>query len=136
MEKKIFSLKGEQEHFARKNLAQVLNDDTTRELVAKTKKAIITCEQELALVPKTSEEAAHVVEYGLNVMRNPRAAWEKFSLHCKQRFQTFLFPEGIPFADGKFGTAKTALLLQTKTALRDGESLLVTSPGIEPGFAP
>ncbi len=132
LEKQILSLKGEQEHFARKNFAQVLDDDTTRDLVAKTKKAITECEQELVLIPRTSDEIGHVVEYGINIMRNPRVAWEAFSLTHKLRFQSLLFPEGLPFADGQFGTAKKALILQTKTAHLVGESHLVTPRGVEP----
>ena len=42
-------------------------------------------------------------------------------------FQKLVFPEGIPYHRGVgFGTARMSLFLQTKTALRDGESLLVT----------
>lgn len=124
--RRIFGLQGEQDAIAQKNIAGVVDDDTARRLIAEKKKAIMGCERERALLPTASESVSEVVDYGLEKLQDPRTAWNGFSLAQKQRFQTILFPEGVTFEKGKCRTTKIALILQTKTALHEGELLLVT----------
>ena len=103
-------------------------------MIGEKKKAIIGCGHELVLLPTGSQRVAEVVEFGLQKLQDPRTAWNAFSLAQKQRFQTLLFPEGVTFDHGECRTTKTALILQIKTTLREGELSLVTSPGVEPGL--
>lgn len=129
--RRITELEGEQSHIVRKNIAGTFNDSMAKRLTERAENDIRALRQELATVPRTAEHVEHVVEYGLRVMRDVRGAWDAFALPEKQRFQNLLFPEGVCFANGKFGTTKTALILETKTALRDGEALLVTPGRVE-----
>ncbi len=131
---RIRELQGDQEVIMEKNIKGVVDDDTARRMIGEKKKAITECGHELALLPTASQRVSEVVDFGLQKLQDPRTAWHGFSLAQKQRFQTLLFPEGVTFDQGKCRTAKTALILQLKTSLHEGEMSLVTSPGVEPGL--
>ncbi len=128
---RILELQGEQDSIAQKNIANVLDDDTARRMIAEKKKKIKECEHDRAILPSGTQRVTEVVEFGLKVLQDPRTAWYAFSLLQKQRFQSFLFPEGVTFDDGKCRTAKTALILQIKTTLHEGELSLVTPGRVE-----
>lgn len=132
LSRRIRELQGEQDAIAQKNMANVIDDDTARRMIGEKKKAIIECGHELALLPTGSQRVSEVVDFGLQKLQDPRTAWHAFSLAQKQRFQTLLFPEGVTFDQGKCRTAKTALILQIKTSLHEGEISLVTPRGVEP----
>lgn len=74
-----------------------------------------------------------VVEYGLSFMRTLGDRWQKADLPTKQRFQKFLFPEGvIYYQNEKFGTIPSLRLIELKKTLSEKESLLVDLRGVEP----
>lgn len=130
--RRITELESEQAHIVKKNIAGTYNDDMAKRLTEKAETEIHILQQELAAIPTMTERVDHIVEYGLRIMCDVRTAWNAFELAPKQRFQSFLFPEGVPFDHGKFGTPKTALILEIKTTFRDGKLLLVAPRGIEP----
>lgn len=132
LSQRILELQGDQNSIAEKNIANVLDDDTARRMIGEKKKKIKECEHDRAILPSGTQRVAEVVEFGLKVLQDPRTAWNAFSLLQKQRFQSLLFPEGVTFDDGKCRTAKTALILQIKTTLHEGELSLVTPRGVEP----
>ena len=131
-ERRILELEGEQGHIVKKNIAGTYNDDMAKRLTQKAEEEIRAMRIELAKLPRATEQTQNVVAFGLQVMCDLGTAWNDFSLLHKQRFQTFLFPEGVHFANGEFGTPKTALILQIKTTLHEGELSLVTPRGVEP----
>ena len=60
--------------------------------------------------------------------------WKAAPAEQKQRLQRVLFPQGVTYSEGKYGTAVTCLLFSgmgTKGVKKEG---LVALPGIEPGF--
>jgi site-specific DNA recombinase len=128
----IAALEGEQEQVVKKNLAGVYGDDMAKRLTQKAEMDIRALREELVSLPTANERLEHIVENGLQVMSDVRTAWKTFPLSQKQRFQSFLFPKGVCFNNGDFGTPETALILDLKTTFRDGKLLLVASRGIEP----
>jgi hypothetical protein len=46
-----------------------------------------------------------VVAFAQHVLANAARLWTGFSLDQKQRLQRVLFPEGVAYRDGEFGTA-------------------------------
>ncbi len=132
IERRVLELEGEQEQVIKKNLSGICNDELAKRLTQKADNDIRTLREELLALPKASEQLEHIVDYGLRIMRDVGTAWQAFPLIQKQRFQSFLFPEGATFHHGEFGTPKTALILEIKTALHEGELLLVAPRGVEP----
>ena len=130
--RRILELQGEQDAIAQKNISGIVDDETARRMIAFKKKSIVECEYERVQLPSASQQLGGVIEYGLRILQDPRTAWDKFSLLQKQRFQILLFPDGVTFANGKCGSAKTSLILQTQIHLREEGGLVVTPRGVEP----
>ena len=47
-----------------------------------------------------------VLAFAEHVILNAARLWTEVSSDQKQRLQKVLFPEGVPFANGEFGTAQ------------------------------
>lgn len=63
------------------------------------------------------------------------AAEGQAGLDQKQRLQKALFPEGLTYSDGAFGTATTSLLFNMLQQADTGKTRLATPPGFEPGLS-
>ena len=77
-----------------------------------------------------------VLAFAEHVILNAARLWTEFSSDQKQRLQTVLFPEGVTFADGKFGTAATCPLFKLLEKPEGEKSSLATLAGIEPALPP
>ena len=51
-----------------------------------------------------------ILEFAQYVLLNASQLWMEFPLEQKQRFQKVLFPQGVEFSEGKFGTPTYSLL--------------------------
>ena len=127
LSRRILELQGEQDAIAQKNISGIVDDETARRMIAFKKKSIVECEYERVQLPSASQQLGGVIEYGLRILQDPRTAWDTFSLLQKQRFQILLFPDGVTFANGKCGTAKKALILQTQIHIRKEGGLAVVT---------
>ena len=66
------------------------------------------------------------------VATKPGKLWMDYSLNQKQRFQKLLFPKGIQFLDGEYGTAETPLFIELLSTSAVEKKKLVAPRGIEP----
>ena len=76
------------------------------------------------------------VDYCRYFIMNCSELWENADVDLKQRFQSFVFPQGIEYFQGKFETPITSLVfkvLQEKTAIK---SHLASPRGFEPLLPP
>ena len=80
------------------------------------------------------------VDYVGNFMADPAKMWLDSPHETKVLFQQIIFPDGITFdaRERKFGTVLPSVLYRWKDIIKDPseseESLMVISPGIEPGL--
>jgi hypothetical protein len=70
-----------------------------------------------------------------HVVLNAARLWTEFSNDQKQRLQKVLFPQGVTFAGGEYGTAKTCLFFNLIPQSELAKTSLATLPGIESCFA-
>jgi site-specific DNA recombinase len=77
-----------------------------------------------------------VLNFAEYVMLNAARLWIEFSNDQKQRLQKVLFPQGVTFARGEYGTAKTCLFFNVIPQSGLAKTSLATLPGIEPGLPP
>jgi hypothetical protein len=68
------------------------------------------------------------------VLTNALNLWKTAPAEQKQRLQQVLFPEGVTYSEGKYGTAATCLLFSGMGRNEVEKEGLVALPGIEPGF--
>ncbi len=66
------------------------------------------------------------------MLLEPRRMWSYASLKQKRRLQGLLFPEGLTWRDGKFGTVVTCHVLKHLRATRGGKSQVARPTGLEP----
>ena len=77
-----------------------------------------------------------VLNFAEHVILNAARLWTEFSSDQKQRLQKVLFPDGVTFAGGSYGTAKTCLFFNLIPKSEAEKTRLATLPGIEPGLPP
>jgi hypothetical protein len=75
-----------------------------------------------------------VLNFAEQVMLNAARLWTKFSNDQKQRLQKVLFPQGVTFAGGEYGTAKTCLFFNLISQSELAKTRMATLPGIESCF--
>ncbi len=73
-----------------------------------------------------------VLSFAEHVLSNAGRLWSEANLDQKQRFQRVLFPQGLPFSNGIFGTAETSLIFNLLQPPAAEKSSLVTPTGFEP----
>lgn len=77
-----------------------------------------------------------VLAFAEQVILSAARLWMEASSDQKERLQKVLFPEGVMFANGEFGTNATCLLFSVLEKPVADESRLATLPGLEPGLPP
>ncbi|MCK4373378.1 MAG: hypothetical protein KAW61_09525, partial [candidate division Zixibacteria bacterium] len=65
-------------------------------------------------------------------MKRSHKLWATASLDNRQRFQSFIFPGGITYFGGSFGTAETSIIFNVLGGKSVEKSNLVTPTGVEP----
>ncbi len=95
--------------------------------------------EEIAIAEGEAHQAkleALDVEGAFNFARylasNPARIWMEMNLDQKQRFQKVLFPAGLPFLEGRFGTAATCIFFKVLQEATAPESRLASPRGFEP----
>jgi site-specific DNA recombinase len=73
-----------------------------------------------------------VLNFAEHVMLNASRLWAEFSLEQKQRFQRLLFPQGVRFQDGEFGTDAISPVFNGLQPSENEKQSLATLTGIEP----
>ena len=99
---------------------------------------------EQIMLAETQERDAKLEAYDVDTVLNfaehdklnAARLWTEFSADQKQRLQKVLFPEGVTFAGGEYGTAKTCLFFNLILKSEVEKTGLATLPGIEPGLPP
>jgi hypothetical protein len=70
------------------------------------------------------------------VLTNPGGLWVELPIEQKQQWQAVLFPDGLTYLDGSFGTAKTNIAFSYLRAFSGEKEKMVTPTGFEPVSQP
>jgi len=73
-----------------------------------------------------------LLAYAEKLFLSPAQQWLAFSLDQRQRFQAILFPDGLPYENGRFGTARTCVAFEIIKAYETPSDGLVRPRGFEP----
>ena len=115
---------------------ETLDERTFKEEVSAIDAEIVVAQIGLKEAQCEELDVEVVLNFAQELLSNSGSLWKEFDLDRKQRLQKLLFPEGLRYADGKFGTAATSFLFNDLAA-RFGEKSSVASPtGFEPVLAP
>ena len=97
---------------------------------------LMLAEMELRETKTTESDIEGVLNFAEHVILNASRLWVEFNLDQKQRFQRVLFPNGLTFLDGEFGTTATCLIFNLLQPSPSLESRMATLRGFEPRLPP
>jgi len=79
-------------------------------------------------------EVDSVLNFAKQIILNAARLWTESTSDQKERLQKVLFPKGVTFASGVYGTAETCPFFNMIVKYGDEKTSLATLPGIEPGL--
>lgn len=96
--------------------------------------ALAELEMHEARLEELDIEAA--LNFAIHALNNASRFWSECSPEQKQRFQRILFPEGLRYESGSFGTATTCLAFSYLREVSSQNSSLASRTGFEPVLPP
>jgi hypothetical protein len=97
---------------------------------------IDAAEVELRQVESQFLDLEGVLTFAEKIITSPARLWLESSLDQRQRLQQTLFPDGITFDGGEFGTPSTSSFFSMLRVILEGESQLASPTGFEPVLSP
>ena len=89
---------------------KAIDQQTYQEQLHKLSETITLAELDLNDATQEDFDVEEVLGYSQFIALNASRLWTEAGLDQKQRLQKVLFPRGVHFLDGEFGTAATCLL--------------------------
>ena len=132
LESELFQLKTKEKQIVEKNFKGIISDVLAKELLSDNEEEITRIVLERDSNKTNQDNMLLAVKQSVDILEHIEEVWVKVNLDIKQRFQKFLFPEGVVY-DGKiFGTTRLAFCIEPK--LVNGEMNLheVAPRGFEP----
>lgn len=109
-----------------------ISEDTYRRQYDRIHQDIAWAKMELHDAKVDAIDIEGLLDYAEHIMLAPGRQWLDCLLDQRQRLQKALFPDGIAFADGEFGTTETCLLFRLIPQSADKNDDLVRPRGLEP----
>jgi site-specific DNA recombinase len=81
-------------------------------------------------------DAKSAVSTAEKILADPAKLWQRLDTSEKQRLQKVIFPDGVEFSEGKFGTPVTALIFKLLQPESRDKAALATLTGFEPVLPP
>ena len=136
LHKQIGQLDGQRRKAQDLLLKGTLSESDYRELSEGFATKIAALRAELGEIQVDLDDVEGCVDHCLKLMGNPAGYWLSTNLDSKQRFQRFVFPQGVTYFGGSFGTAETSILFNVLRPENAEKSNLATPTGVEPVFTP
>ena len=104
----------------------VLTDDQAKEYLTAREQRRREIQQRLSELGTVSLNVEQIWNFGLDVLSNLGGTWENIrDINVKQRFQRWIFPDGLSYDGEKFGTQRIACSLRIKQAINAEMSTVV-----------
>jgi site-specific DNA recombinase len=111
---------------------QAIDQHTYQEQLGRLNEEIASAEIEELEARVTGMDMAAAVRFAQFVLLNAPGLWTELPLEKKQRLQRTLFPRGLEFKDGLYGTAETSMVFYDLGGKTIEKEDLVAPTGIEP----
>lgn len=116
--------------------ARTINHETYARQRDKIAEELEVAELELQDAQREPLDVEGVLSFAENLMANVGQVWIEATLVQRQRIQSAIFPEGLPFDGRGFGTARTCLAFMKLGGSGGSGNGMASPPGFEPGFQP
>lgn len=137
LEKRVTGLKERKQRLLEAFIYEkVIDRETHDEQAGKLNQEILFAELEANDAKLEGFDLEAVVNFAEQILTNAPRLWLNASLEQRQRFQKAIFPNGLTFANGEFGTAVTSPIFSLLQPNPEGDSKMATLRGIEPRLLP
>jgi site-specific DNA recombinase len=132
-ERKITDLKRRKDQLVEAFVFQkVIDEDTYKEQLAKLNEAMVMAEIDQHDQRTEELDIEAVLDFAERVSLNTSRLWLEANLEQRQRFQAFLFPEGLQVAEGEIRTPVTASFYEELHSFTTPEECMACLEGFEP----
>ena len=111
-----------------------ISEEDYRQMKEEREQEILTLEMKVNEAKQEEIEIERLLDFSENLLLNAASAWTQSGLEGKQRLQQILFPQGVTYANGSYGTSATNPLFNLLQEELGEPEQMVALPGIEPGF--
>lgn len=125
LEKRKLQLLKQEDEVINKNLTGVYKDSVAKRQLGKIEEEISGVNIELMKKQKPSEEESELVTYAIDLLSNMTQTWDKMDATQQNKFQKFIFPNGLTFEEGKFKTDEKILTVAMNETLNSKNSTKV-----------
>lgn len=133
LEKELSGVKGRKKGVIDKMINGALTDEQGKGYLAICEDEEQSISVQLAGLGTFESNVGEIWNFGVQILTNLGSTWENIkNLEIKQRFQRWIFPEGITYNGKNFGTSRIARSLTKKQPRKAAESLMVPPTGFEP----
>ena len=115
---------------------QSIPQEVYKEEEHRLKEKILLTEMDLHQVKLEELDIEGILAFAEYLLSNLARLWIDLPLEQKQRLQKIVYPNGITFLDGEFGTAETSPVFNLLGEFAATESTVVAPTGVEPVFPP
>lgn len=126
IDKAIIMEKSKMRQIMEKNFKGVCSDNLAKEMNSESEQKITDLTLQLHSFEINKDEIMDIAEKSISVLEHIGEVWLKAELDIKQRFQKFLFPDGLYYDGMNFGTTKLALCIEPNVALAYQKYPMVT----------
>ncbi|MGI6240464.1 MAG: recombinase family protein [Candidatus Omnitrophota bacterium] len=111
---------------------ELIDQATYEEQKAKLDEDIKLAEIEAHSAKLEAFDVESAYSFATHILSNAARLWSDMNLDQKQRFQKVLFPQGVYFLDGEFGTAETCIFFNMLQESAAPKSEVASPTGFEP----
>jgi DNA invertase Pin-like site-specific DNA recombinase len=117
-------------------LDKELTQDIYQERMDKLAEELALAEMELGDAKVEETDIEGMLNYAQFVVTNASYLWLEADLAQRQRLQRILYPDGVTFLDGEFGTTTTCLLFNQLAEIEEDDPRVASPEGFEPALPP
>jgi site-specific DNA recombinase len=131
---KIEEVRSERMAIVKSNNKGLLGDDEATQLLDKLKIEEVTSVLELSESKIDRHEAEAIINFTTALLTNVGKLWVRLDTDRKIKLQNAIFPEGVVYRDGIFGTTKISPSFELIQQFAEEKTPLVTPAGLEPAI--
>lgn len=132
METRLKELTEEESALIRKNLKDVISDDSLKREIREIDKARLNIQADLASMRDSGVSPEEAMEFSEEYLRSPSKVWRDADISTQTKLQWFQFPSGLIFDGKDFGTNEVSSVFKAKELVLAPMSSKVDPSGLEP----
>lgn len=137
LEKQLKQLEEKRDRIEELMIQNVFDDETYKRRIQEVAGEILVKQIELNETKIDLHDIEACLNYCKGFLINAANVWHQADLDTKQRFQQFIFPQGLTYErGGSFGTAPISSIFQVLQDLSYNKSKMATPAGFEPASSP